>query len=753
MGSYGSSAPAPPPAPTYKESTREILQAQIDLAGDLYKAEAENQPKYAALEAQNQAFLGREALKQFAELTPQVAEVEAKYTALNRAAELQQLQQSLPEYKRTFEALTPGYSQAVESTGQLAQAAMARANIAPQLTAFENQVGSPYGPAAQQQARPLIRPASMPPAQQQAMQYQMAMQQAMQGQMGLMQQQGPALPPNAAATLPPPPGFVPSGTPSPVGGQGDAAALFAAQQRATTAAQLQQAQQSYIPEERPMAQAAPVQAQGLRETPLGAYLGAVQQFNPINVAAEAGSPYAAARSAGAVPDARNMQLAQSAQAAARMAGAVPAARNIAGITGPRLQSGLENIDQGTVNQYVSTMPGMADYARKLSQISQQELAAGRGLTPEEERMAQQAARAGYAARGTALGGQSVAAEVLNRADVANRRFQERMGTAAQAAAGIQGVYQPALAQSLQRQQSGLQYGLEAQGQAFGQARDKDLLAQSLQAQRYSQAMGTQAAGFGQAQAKDTIAQQIQKQRYEQAIGTQESEYSQLMDQEKLGMLSQAQAYEQAQGREQLRAGAQKEEFSQALQRGTAEQQRLQAGTSIQAGQAQLGAGALGQLREAQAPALQAFYKQPIFANQGNVSQQMGLNMGQAAGPQLFNPESQVGMGSIFGAYNAQMGAYGASLQANATEKAAKYQMIGSLAGAGIGAAAGMCWVAREVYGEENPKWLKFREWLTTKADSDLLDAYTEHGEEFAKFISDKPKLKQLVKAWMDSKIS
>ena len=736
MGMYGGSAPAPAPpaAPVYNESTREILQAQIDLAGDVYAQEAKWQPKYAELEAQTQGYLGEQALAQASKLYPQVAQIEAQYDAATRAAELQQLQQTLPQYADAFAALTPGYKQATEAAGKLAEQSMQRSLQAPQLTAFESQVGSPYGPAAQRQAQPPMMPAQMPAAQQQSSQYQQAMVQAMQDQInqgrrqgeqttwqnvarpayqstdpngpayfapraGLAEQmavqmQGPALPPGSAATLPPPPTSAPMGPPSPVGGQGNAAALFAAQQGATTDAQLQQAQQVYMqaqqgytPEARPMAQMPPAQGQGLRDTPLGAYLGSVQQFNPINVAAEAGSPYAAARSAGAVPDARNMQLAQSAQAAARMAGAVPAARNIAGVSGPRLQSGLENIDQGTVNQYVSTMPGMADYARKLSQISQQELAAGRGLTAEEERMAQQAARAGYAARGTALGGQSVAAEVLNRADVANRRFQERMGTAAQAAAGIQGVYQPALAQSLQRQQGGLQYGLEAQGQAFGQAKDKDVLAQQLQAQRYSQAMGTQAAGFGQAQAKDTIAQQIQKQRYEQAIGTQESEYSQLMDQEKLGMLSQAQAYEQAQGREQLRAGAQKEEFSQALQRGTAEQQRLQAGTSIQAGQAQLGAGAMAQLQSAQQPVLQAFYNQPILQGAVGSAQQMGLNMGAASGPQLFNPESQTGMGAIYGAYNAQMGAYGAQLQADATKSAGRDAMIGSIIGGGLGAAA------------------------------------------------------------------
>jgi hypothetical protein len=157
--------------------------------------------------------------------------------------------------------------------------------------------------------------------------------------------------------------------------------------------------------------------------------------------------------------------------------------------------------------------------------------------------------------------------------------------------------------------------------------------------------------------------------------------------------------------------------------------------------------------------LQAFYKQPILQGAANAAQQMGYNMGQAAGPQLFNPESQTGMGSIYGAYNSQMNLAAAQAQANASKSAGKSSMFGSLGGALIGGIAKVaplligCWVAREVYGNENPKWLEFRKWLITNADDSLLDAYIEHGEEFAKFISDKPKLKQLVKGWMDSKIS
>jgi hypothetical protein len=201
-------------------------------------------------------------------------------------------------------------------------------------------------------------------------------------------------------------------------------------------------------------------------------------------------------------------------------------------------------------------------------------------------------------------------------------------------------------------------------------------------------------------------------------------------------------------------GAQQQAFQQAMQRGQAEQQRALAGTQIQAGQAQLGAGAMGQLQAAQAPVLQAFYKQPILQGQVGSAQQMGFNMGQAAGPQLFNPESQTGMGSIYGAYNSQMQLAAAQAQMNAGQKAGKSSMLGSLGGAAIGGLGlALCWVAREVYGSENPKWTQFRDWMLNNASDDFVDAYIEHGPKIAEFISDKPDLKNMIRSWMDSKIS
>ncbi|MFM7245237.1 MAG: polysaccharide biosynthesis/export family protein [Planctomycetaceae bacterium] len=65
---------------------------------------------------------------------------------------------------------------------------------------------------------------------------------------------------------------------------------------------------------------------------------------------------------------------------------------------------------------------------------------------------------------------------------------------------------------------------------------------------------------------------------------------------------------------------------------------------------------------------------------------------------------------------------------------------------------GFCWVAREVYGVQDPRWLVFRGWLLTEAPAWLRNAYGTHGEQFAAWIHDKPLAKAAVKALMDRAI-
>jgi hypothetical protein len=98
--------------------------------------------------------------------------------------------------------------------------------------------------------------------------------------------------------------------------------------------------------------------------------------------------------------------------------------------------------------------------------------------------------------------------------------------------------------------------------------------------------------------------------------------------------------------------------------------------------------------------------------------------------------------------------YGAQQARAGAERAGLYSGIGSAIGggfAGIGAAKG-CWVAREVYGLHNPAWVAFRYWMLNDSPSWFRTIYIKFGERFAKFISNKPRLKARIRTWMDTKI-
>ena len=134
------------------------------------------------------------------------------------------------------------------------------------------------------------------------------------------------------------------------------------------------------------------------------------------------------------------------------------------------------------------------------------------------------------------------------------------------------------------------------------------------------------------------------------------------------------------------------------------------------------------------------------------SQMLGQAQQGAAGPmgpQLFDPN--VGINMAMQEQSNQVSLLGAQAQANAARSAGKSSMMGSVVG-GIASAIPFCWVAREVYGIENPKWLEFREWMLNDAPSWLRNLYLKYGERTAKFISNKPRVKSIIRKWMNTKI-
>lgn len=81
------------------------------------------------------------------------------------------------------------------------------------------------------------------------------------------------------------------------------------------------------------------------------------------------------------------------------------------------------------------------------------------------------------------------------------------------------------------------------------------------------------------------------------------------------------------------------------------------------------------------------------------------------------------------------------------------QIAGGATAVAVAAVIAFCWVAREVYGEENPKWLLFRHWMRNNAPDWLFNFYCAFGEGFAEFISDKEYIKGPIGRWMDGRIA
>jgi hypothetical protein len=192
-----------------------------------------------------------------------------------------------------------------------------------------------------------------------------------------------------------------------------------------------------------------------------------------------------------------------------------------------------------------------------------------------------------------------------------------------------------------------------------------------------------------------------------------------------------------------------------------QQNRLGAAAGFIAGGPSI--GNLAQARTAQQQGAMQGYIQANQALPGGFNQQASTasNFYQTVDPgipvaltgefnKLYNTQSNY----LANTYGAQVDALSRVAVANSLPN---YLSAGADIAKGFGSFGGTagifaCWVAREVYGADNPKWLEFREWMFTKASDNLRNFYLEYGERIAKSIRNKPKIKAIIRKWMDSKI-
>jgi len=158
------------------------------------------------------------------------------------------------------------------------------------------------------------------------------------------------------------------------------------------------------------------------------------------------------------------------------------------------------------------------------------------------------------------------------------------------------------------------------------------------------------------------------------------------------------------------------------------------------------------------PFMQILGRPSFNTAQSNLLTQQGQGMAASAGPGLFNPFDPYA-GDLYNTnYNAAAAAKIAGANATAGLIGAGIGAVGKLgggylAGRGGGGQKGVgCWVAREVFGESDPRWRRFRAWLWLQGPGWLKWLYGHCGERFARLIRNKPRLKSIIRRWMERKI-
>lgn len=225
---------------------------------------------------------------------------------------------------------------------------------------------------------------------------------------------------------------------------------------------------------------------------------------------------------------------------------------------------------------------------------------------------------------------------------------------------------------------------------------------------------------------DLAAQQAET-AFAEAAGPLGFEAQRQIDQSVLGRLGGTAATQT--GRAALEAALGREQFVQG--------RRQQA--------AQLGQGAFQQSRAIAGDLGAAILGRPSqsLALGGQLLGQSQQLAAGPMGPQLFDPNVGINIAMQQRAQDIEFA--GAQAAANASRSSGIMGAAGSIGGALIG----LCWVAREAYGERDVRWLRFREWLLFKAPRWLRMLYLKHGKSFAKFISDKPIIKKVLRGIMN----
>lgn len=314
------------------------------------------------------------------------------------------------------------------------------------------------------------------------------------------------------------------------------------------------------------------------------------------------------------------------------------------------------------------------------------------MSDDELRSSDQSIREGYAARGTAMGAGAITAESMGRLTNQRGRMMQDLGMA-------DALNQSNLAETQQNRnfQQGVQGNdVARQQQNAGLALTGDMSNQGVAAQ------------YG-----------LTNQAQQQNLNLANRDFAQGQDQQNINNQALYGQLLQGQGQADRSYAGQLVGMQQAA---SIDPWSALTGVNSNAGAGGFGVGQQG------------------FANAGssgpeNFDPSAGVNLDMVNSTNLANYNNNI--------YAADAGLAGARAQASAAKQAGLMSGIGSFLG---------CWVAREVYGAWNPKWMDFRYWMLNVGPKWFRKLYLKHGEKFAVFVADKPVLKYFIRKWMDSRI-
>lgn len=342
-----------------------------------------------------------------------------------------------------------------------------------------------------------------------------------------------------------------------------------------------------------------------------------------------------------------------------------------------------------------------------------DLQSGGNLSAQEMRQVEEDARAGQTARGVTRNHSSVVEEVANKESLRRERQNEARNYAGQIAgqeANLRGadVGQNMQAQMANQQMSESQRQRQMQAQMTNQQKDMSYADRRLQSQMANQQ--TNLASNQVNQQAQIANQQVDLQTASAILGGAEKDADMRLHADQLNA--------------QL------------------DMQALQADRAVSAQR-------VGLEKATSADPFMAITGRDFSGSQGGQNV-YGSGAGLGATPSLYNAGQGIEYMSNANANlaNYQANVYGAQVGAQAGITSAIIGAGGSMASAGIT----RCWVAREVYGVNNPMWLLFRDWLDTESPSWFKATYLKFGERFAKFIKNKPRLKRIIRKWMTSKV-